>query len=228
MQATLLDYPNPDYLSILTEELGQPTIVYFPCCFAAPLINNVQKHPQINHQHWRMEIVKDQQFNLNMVLNYDTIANVEPLTVGYLRDLLRWHTVTTVQMEIIHQPAVSKNRIYGSFRSDHRDQQTYTVISPISHEITVAVIDEDHQVKDIECAVGHTVIFDSGLIYSVRLNKENCYYTHTVIRIDDLSCNQRGISLVLDDHVLSDTETTDTKIKPKGVWQRKKNTAQKN
>lgn len=194
MKTIILDSPSSGFLALLAEELQRPIVVFFPYNFAEPTRKNVPAHRQINHQHWRLEIVKNGEFNVNVVLNYDTIANVEPLMVGYVRDLLCYHTVFTEQMAVMHQPAVSKTKTYSAFRSDRSDLCRYTAITPINCEFTVAVCDQ-HSVEDCHCQVGQTVLFSSDYDYAVELQKQNCWYTHTVIRIDDLSCGQRGLPL---------------------------------
>lgn len=203
MQITRLDSPSSGFLALLAEELQRPVVVFFPYRFPATTRKKVPAHQQVDHQHWRMEIVKDGEFNVNVVLNYDAIANTEPLMVGYFRDLLCYHTVFTEQLTVIHQPAVSRPKTYGNFRSDRRNRCVYTAVTPINTAIAVAVAN-DQGVKDIDCAVGQTVLFHSDYDYAVELTTENCWYTHTVIRIDDLTCNQRGLELEFTDNTVAD------------------------
>lgn len=216
MQITRLNSPSSGFLSLLAEELQRPVMVFFPYRFPETTRKTVPGHRQLDHQHWRMQIVKDGEFNKDVVLNYDVIANTESLIVDYLRDLLRYHTVNTEQLTVIHQPAVSRPKTYGNFRSDRRDYCTYTAVSPINTSITLAVTN-DLQIKDIDCAVGNTVLFRSDYDYAVELQKENCWYMHTVIRIDDLTCNQQGLAL----------EFADSAV-PEGVSAGKKSQRKKN
>ena len=215
MQITRLDSPSSNFLSVLAEELQRPVVLFFPHRFAESTRKKVTGHQEVDHQHWRMEIVKDGELNVNVVLNYDAIANTEPLMVGYFRDMLCYHTVFTEQLTVIHQPAVSRPKTYGNFRSDRRNRCVYTAVTPINTAVTVAVAN-DHGIKNIDCAVGQTVLFRSDYDHAVELTTENCWYTHTVIRIDDLTCNQQGLELEF-----ADSEPT-AETAPKGVSAGKK------